>query len=142
MLEDTGAVQKRVRLLPSRVVVYFVLALALFERCSYRAVWGKLVAGLDVLGLARPCVSALCRARRRVGTEPFKVLFETLAGSVARPHTPGAFWRGLRTVAVDGTSLHLPPVGRLESLPTAATPPANWAVAASARHSPVAPYGP
>jgi hypothetical protein len=36
VLEETGAVQKRVRLLPSRVVVYFVLALALFERCSYR----------------------------------------------------------------------------------------------------------
>ncbi|MCW2874138.1 IS4 family transposase [Actinacidiphila oryziradicis] len=108
VLEETGAVQKRVRLLPSRVVVYFVLALALFEQCSYRAVWGKLVAGLDALGLARPCVSALCRARRRVGTEPFKVLFETLAGPVARPRTPGAFWRGLRTVAIDGTSLHLP----------------------------------
>jgi hypothetical protein len=63
------AVQKRVRLLPSRVVVYFVLALALFEQCSYWAVWGGLVAGLDALGLARPCVSALCRARRRVGPQ-------------------------------------------------------------------------
>ncbi len=108
VLEETGTVQKRVRLLPSRVVVYFVLALALFEQCSYRAVWGKLVAGLDTLALARPCVSALCRARRRVGTKPFKALFETLAGPVAWPHTPGAFWRGLRTVAIDGTHLHMP----------------------------------
>ena len=37
VLAETGAVQKWIRLLPSRVVVYFVLALALFERCSYRA---------------------------------------------------------------------------------------------------------
>ncbi|GAA0908697.1 MULTISPECIES: IS4 family transposase [Streptomyces violaceusniger group] len=108
VLEETGTVQKRVRLLPSRVVVYFVLALALFERCSYRAVWGKLVASLDALALVRPCTSALCRARRRVGSAPFQALFETLAGPVAGPHTPGAFWRGLRTVAIDGTSLHLP----------------------------------
>jgi hypothetical protein len=108
VLEETGTVQKRVRLLPSRVVVYFVLALALFERCSYRAVWGKLVASLDALCLVRPCVSALCRARRRVGAAPFQALFETLAGPVARPQTPGAFWRGLRMVAIDGTSVHLP----------------------------------
>ncbi|MDW6066389.1 IS4 family transposase [Streptomyces sp. FXJ1.4098] len=108
VLEETGTVQKRVRLLPSRVVVYFVLALALFERCSYRAVWSKLVASLDALALVRPCTSALCRARRRVGAAPFQALFETLAGPVAGPRTPGAFWRGLRTVAIDGTSLHLP----------------------------------
>ncbi|MFG2915970.1 IS4 family transposase [Kitasatospora sp. NPDC048298] len=108
VLEETRTVQKRVRLLPSRVVVYFVLALALFERCSYRAVWGKLVASLDALALARPCTSALCRARRRVGAAPFQALFEVLAGPVAQPQTPGAFWRGLRTVAIDGTSLHLP----------------------------------
>ncbi|MFJ9841575.1 transposase domain-containing protein [Kitasatospora sp. NPDC101155] len=49
VLEETGAREKRLRLLPSRVVVYFVLALALFEQCSYRAVWGKLTAALDVL---------------------------------------------------------------------------------------------
>jgi hypothetical protein len=108
VLEETGAVQKRVRLLPSRVVVYFVLSLALFEQCSYRAVWGKLVASLDALCLTRPCTSALCRARRRVGAKPFKALFETLAGPVAWPNSPGAFWRGLRTVAIDGTHLHMP----------------------------------
>lgn len=108
VLEETGALQKRVRLLPSRVVVYFVLALALFEQCSYRAVWGKLVASMDTLALVRPCTSALCRARRRVGAAPFRALFEVLAGPVAWRHTPGAFWRGLRTVAIDGTSLHLP----------------------------------
>nr|WP_307841676.1 transposase domain-containing protein [Streptomyces endocoffeicus] len=83
VLEETGTVRKRVRLLPSRVVVYFVLALALFERCGYRAVWSKPVASLDALALVRPCTSALCRARRRVGAAPFQALFETLAGPVA-----------------------------------------------------------
>ena len=45
VLEETGAREQRLRLLPARVVVYFVLALAFFERSSYTAVWGKLGAG-------------------------------------------------------------------------------------------------
>ncbi|MFF3519000.1 IS4 family transposase [Streptomyces sp. NPDC002573] len=96
------------RLLPSRVVVYFVLALALFEHGSYRTVWGKLTAGLEGLPLVRPAVSSLSRARRRIGAAPLWRLFETLAGPVAHRGQAGTFYRGLRTVAVDGTLLHVP----------------------------------
>lgn len=108
-LEETGAVERRLRLLPSRVVLYFVLALALFERCSYRAVWDKLTTTLEgPLALARPALSSLSRARLRIGVAPLRRLFETLAGPVAGPVGPGAFYRGLRTVAIDGTHLHIP----------------------------------
>jgi Insertion element 4 transposase N-terminal/Transposase DDE domain len=108
VLEETRTRERRRRLLPSRVVVYFVLALALFEHSSYQAVWGKLTAGLGGLGLARPAASSLCRARRRIGAGPLRLLFETLAGPVGTPGQPGVFYRGLRTVAVDGTHLHAP----------------------------------
>lgn len=108
VLAETGTCQRRLRLLPSRVVVYFVLALALFERCSYLAVWGKLTAGLGGLGLVRPAASSLSRARRRIGAKPLRRLFETVAGPVAGRERPGAFYRGLRTVAIDGTVLHVP----------------------------------
>ncbi|MET8332093.1 IS4 family transposase [Streptomyces sp. NPDC005181] len=108
VLEETGTRERRLRLLPSRVMVYFVLALALFEDSSYRSVWGKLVAGLEPLALVRPAVSSLSRARRRIGAAPLRRLFETLAGPVAHRGQSGAFWRGLRTVAVDGTLLHTP----------------------------------
>lgn len=108
VLAETGTVECRRRLLPSRVVLYFVLALALFEGCSYGAVWRKLTAGLGGLGLARPADSSLCRARRRVGAAPLRLLFETLAGPVGARGQPGVFYRGLRTVAVDGTCLHVP----------------------------------
>src|SRR5689334_20043767 len=81
-------------------------------RCSSvartRAVWGKLTAGLEGLAVAQPGASSLARARRRVGAAPLRRLFETLAGPVARAGQPGAFYRGLRTVAVDGTFLHVP----------------------------------
>ncbi|NUV78207.1 hypothetical protein G6W56_29840 [Streptomyces fungicidicus] len=61
VIEETWSREKRLRLLPSRVVVYFVLALALFEDCSYQGVWGKLTAGLEGLPLVRPAVSSLSR---------------------------------------------------------------------------------
>ena len=72
VLAETGAVQRRVRRLPARVVVYFVLGLALFERCDYRAVWAKLVAWLGAVAAAAPSVSGLSRARRRVGAAPLR----------------------------------------------------------------------
>ncbi|WP_431955236.1 IS4 family transposase [Actinacidiphila sp. bgisy167] len=108
VLEETGAREKRRRLLPARVVVYFVLALALFEKCSYRAVWGKLTTSLGALAPIVPAASSLARARRRLGAAPLRRLFEALAGPVADRGQAGAFYRGLRTVALDGTHLHLP----------------------------------
>ncbi|MEU9413689.1 transposase domain-containing protein [Streptomyces sp. NPDC048281] len=54
VLENTGVRQQRQRLLPVRVVVYFVLALAFFERYSSQAVWAKLTAGLCSVPVAHP----------------------------------------------------------------------------------------
>ncbi|XTZ18868.1 transposase domain-containing protein [Micromonospora echinospora] len=67
---ETRSVQRRLRLLPSRVVVYFVLALTLFGDCSYRATWAKRTAAFTDLPLPQPNVSSLARARRRVGAGP------------------------------------------------------------------------
>ncbi|MFD7408583.1 IS4 family transposase [Streptomyces sp. NPDC059866] len=108
VLEETGSRERRVRLLPARVVVYFVLALAFFERSSHRAVWDKLGAGLHGIAVARPCASSLSRARRRLGSAPLRRLFEILAGPVAGRAQSGAFYRGLRVVAVEGTTLSVP----------------------------------
>jgi Insertion element 4 transposase N-terminal/Transposase DDE domain len=106
--EETGTVQQRTRLLPTRVVIYFVLALALFDHRGYQRVWAKMVAGLRVLALATSSASSLARARRRVGPRPFQALFATISGPVGSPSTPGVFWRGMRTVAIDATTLHVP----------------------------------
>jgi Insertion element 4 transposase N-terminal len=45
VLAGTGAVQRRLRALPSRVGVYFLLALGLFPGLGYARVWAKLTAG-------------------------------------------------------------------------------------------------
>ncbi|MFF4796348.1 transposase domain-containing protein [Streptomyces sp. NPDC001276] len=107
VVEDTGARERRRRLLPTRVVVYFVLALA-FERSSYLAVWEKLTAGLGPLAVARPCASSLARARRRLASAPLRRLFTVLAGPVADRGQCGTFYQGLRLVAIDGTTLSAP----------------------------------
>jgi hypothetical protein len=116
VLEQAGAVQRRLRDLPSRAGVYFVLALGMFPRLGYARVWARLTAGLEGLdGLAAACPSekALRDLRRRVGPAPLKALFEVVAGPLGWPYAPGVRFCGLRTVAFDGcSSLRVPATDR------------------------------
>jgi hypothetical protein len=113
VLAQTKTVQRRLRLLPSRAGVYFVLALGMFPGLGYARVWGKLMAGLAGMDLPVPSEKALRELRRRLGPAPLKALFEVVAGSLAQPHTPGVRFAGLRTVAFDGlNSLKVPDTDR------------------------------
>ena len=113
VLEETGTRERRLRLLPSRVGIYFVLALGLFPRPGYLGVWAKLTAALDGLGLAVPSSKALRDLRRRIGIAPVKALFEVLAGPLGQPRTPGVMSGRYRTVAFDGCkSLKVPDTER------------------------------
>src|SRR5579859_3564046 len=92
LLVQTGTVQRRLRDLPSRAGVYFVLALGLFPGLGYARVWAKLtagLAGLAGLAVAAPSEKALRDLRRRLGPAPLKALFEVLAGPLAWPYAPG-----------------------------------------------------
>jgi hypothetical protein len=116
VLAQTRTGQRRLRDLPSRVGVYFVLALGLFPRLGYARVWDKLTAGLVGLPVPRPSEKALRDLRRRLGPAPLKTLFEVVAGPLAQPRTPGIRFRGLRTVAFDGcNSLRVPDTDRNRS---------------------------
>ena len=115
VLESSRTVQERMRALPSRAGIYFVLALALFPGIGYLKVWGKMTAALEDLVLPRPSEKAL-RDLRRLGPAPVKALFETVAVPLAPPRTPGVFYRGLRTAAFDGlNSVKVPDSGRNRS---------------------------
>ena len=87
VLEMTGAVQKRMRALPSRVGMYFVLAMTLFPGIG----WDKMTAALEDLGLPRPSEKALRDLRRRLGPAPAKALFETVTVPLASPRGPGSY---------------------------------------------------
>ncbi|MFI6986398.1 IS4 family transposase [Embleya sp. NPDC050154] len=111
VLAETGRVQKRLRLLPSRVGIYFLLALGLFPHLGYMRVWSMLTSALP--GAARVSEKALRDVRRRIGPKPVELLFDTLAVPAADPRTPGLRYRRWRTVAFDGcASLHCPDSGR------------------------------
>lgn len=112
VLAETRTGERRLRLLPSRVGVYFVLALGLFPALGYSGVWAKLTAALDGQA-ACPSTRALRDLRRRLGPAPLRTLFGLLAGPVGQPRTRGVCFGRYRTVAFDGCrSIKVPDTAR------------------------------
>jgi hypothetical protein len=105
VLAATGRGQRRLRLLPARVVVYLVLAGCLFAELGYPQVWQQLTAGLAGLALVEPTSSALRQARQRLGPAPLRALFDLLRGPAATTATQAVRWRGLLMTAIDATVL-------------------------------------
>jgi hypothetical protein len=105
VLSETGTVQRRVRDLPARVVVYLLLAAGLFAELGYGQVWSRMTAGLDGLEVAAPTAGALAQARRRIGVAPLRALFDLLRGPSAGLATKGVYWRGRLVTAIDGTMM-------------------------------------
>lgn len=103
VLVATGRVQQRIRRLPARVTVLFILGLTLFSGSGYRGVWRELLHSGGVAAGPVPSSNALTQARRRVGVQPLRELFGRLRGPRADAATPGAFLAGLRLVSWDGT---------------------------------------
>lgn len=114
--EETDIEQKRVRDLPSRVVVYLPLAACLFPDAGYQGVWRKLTAGLHAPAPAAPAGSALAQARRRIGPAPLRWLFELLrAPAGATPGRNGVWFKGLLVTAIDSTILTVPDTGAVRT---------------------------
>jgi hypothetical protein len=107
---EARRVEQRHRLLPARVVVYYVLAMTLFADASYEEVMRALVEGLSWASGWRqvwevPAKGSIFKARSRLGSEPLRLLFEAVAGPLADERTVGAFYRQWRLMSLDGTCL-------------------------------------
>jgi Insertion element 4 transposase N-terminal/Transposase DDE domain len=110
VVAQVGRKERRHRLLPARVVVYYVLAMALFADSSYEEVMRQLVEGLSwTSGWGQtwevPSKVAIFLARQRLGPEALELLFGAAACPIAGEATRGAFYRGLRLMSLDGTCL-------------------------------------
>ena len=119
MLADTGRQSRRQRQLPARLVVYYVMALALYAQASYGEVLRCLLEGVRWLrlsgaDLALADKSAITKARTRLGPARCSELFARVARPLAEPDTPGAWYRGRRLVSLDGTTIDLPDTPDLE----------------------------
>lgn len=113
VIGQAGRREKRSRLLPAHVVVYFVLGLALYFGEAYEEVMRRLVGGLRFLRnwsgeWTVPTTSAMSQARVRLGEAPLKELFHRVAVPMARRSTRGAWFRSWRVMAVDGVILDVP----------------------------------
>lgn len=102
LLDQTRTQHRRLRVLPSRTGLYFVLAMCLFPGTGYLGVWAKLTASLGALELPTPSTRALRDLRRRLGAAPLHALFDLLAGPLGQRVTPGVRFGRYRTVAFDG----------------------------------------
>jgi len=113
VVAETGRTEQRHRLLPARVVVYLVLALALFSGQAYEEAARLLTEGLAWARRWRgawqvPTTKAITRARERLGPEVLQRLFVEVARPLATERTVGSWYRGLRVLAIDGTTLDVP----------------------------------
>jgi hypothetical protein len=101
---DGLAWEMRLRSLPARVTVYFVLGLCLFTGTGYGGVFLQVTSGL---GLVSPATTALSAARRRLGDKPLQALFGRLRSALSPGRAPWSHVAGLLVVAWDGTSITL-----------------------------------
>ena len=119
-LERCGAQSKRRRDLPHEVLVYYLMCLCLYRRAAYEEVFALVVEGLrgvykDQSGAKLVSKAAISIARRQMGSAVFESLYReqvrplgVLDAKVNGPHAmPGVFWRGLRVMALDGSTLDL-----------------------------------
>jgi len=105
-LMETGRVSSRACKLTYEVMMWIVLAMGIFTNLPIRQVFKH--ARRARISEDTPTRSALCVARQRLGLEPVRRLFERTVHPLATADTPGAFYHGLRLVAVDGTLEDVP----------------------------------
>jgi Insertion element 4 transposase N-terminal/Transposase DDE domain len=104
-LQHTGHHRRHYDRLPAWFVTWFVVALSLFSKDSYRQVF-KHLQRFQPGGT--PGRNTLAQARQSLGCAPLRLLARRVVGLLGTPDTPGAFYRGLRLMALDGFVLDLP----------------------------------
>ena len=110
VLATTGKASQRERLLPAPAVVYYVMALALWREAPLEEVLRVVCEGLAWLGgdkavALQASKSAISQARTRLGPEVMKQLAEQVLRPIAHAQAPGAWYRGMRLMAVDGSCM-------------------------------------
>jgi Insertion element 4 transposase N-terminal len=92
--------------LTHEVLLWVVIAMGLFTDLPIRQVF-KASRKLRI-GEESPSRSSLCMARQRLGSEPLVELHRLVVKPMANAQTPGAFYRGMRKVGIDGTVMDVP----------------------------------
>lgn len=106
---DGLAWEVRLRSLPARLGVYFVLGCALLSGDAYGEVMRKITKGMEkalgAVGWAVPATTALTAVRRRVGERPLESVFRRLCSGLSPGRAAWSHLGPLLVVAVDGTTV-------------------------------------
>jgi hypothetical protein len=110
VLTEQKKVSRRERELPAHVVVYYVIALALFMQVSYREVLRCLLEGWAWLREPGETVkitgkSGISQARTRLGWTVLRELYHAMVKPLASKNTRGAWYRHWHLVSLDGSTL-------------------------------------
>jgi hypothetical protein len=112
VLNIHGRNSQRIRAFPAVAGVYYVMALSLYPEASYEAVFAAVAQGLawdagapQPAGVSKVAISLL---RTRIGSQPLADLVQRCCVPLAELAVhPSAFYRGLRLVAIDGSTFEL-----------------------------------
>jgi Insertion element 4 transposase N-terminal/Transposase DDE domain len=105
ILAHTGHDRTPCSRLPGWFMVWFIIALGLYCRDCYRQVFRWLQ---PFRPGGTPLRTTLCEARKRLGVAPLRLLAERAIDLQGKPSTPGAFYRGMRAMALDGFVVDVP----------------------------------
>jgi len=106
VLLESGCVNGRRCVLSHDVMLWVVLAMGLLTHMPIRQVF-KHSRRLRPEERS-PCRSSLCEARKRLGVEPVRRLYELVVRPLAQHDVPGGFYRDLRLLGIDGTVMDVP----------------------------------
>jgi hypothetical protein len=103
-LEETGHANRHCLRLPPSFMVFFVIGLSLFAVDSYTQVF-KWMQRFRPGGT--PGRSTLAEARKGLGVAPLRRLAQKIVRLLGTPDTPGAFYKGMRLMGIDGFVLDI-----------------------------------
>jgi hypothetical protein len=116
VLEQTGKASKRQRDLPAHVMMYYVIAMALYMQSSCREVLRCLLEGVRWLAGPEQQIkvtgrAGIAQARARIGSEPVKALHDKIVQPIAVKQeertTRGAWYGRWHLVSFDGSTMNV-----------------------------------
>jgi hypothetical protein len=112
LLETYQMWEAHERKLDMVALMYWLMALHLYLHLLQRTVYARLVSRLRTVRDDVPrsilSKSAFSYRREQLGSDLLEELFRRIAGPHATAETKGAFWRGMRLIALDGTVESVP----------------------------------
>jgi len=113
VLTQTGRHSQRIRRISATATVWLVIAIGIWTDLDMPAIWRQVVGTLRSLFLVLeakrpPSKSALSRARTRLGARVLRQLFVATSAPIALDRTRGAFYKGMRLMAIDGVHFEMP----------------------------------